>query len=129
MRRSFTELRQEILKNIKESEKPISVKDIHARLESKPNLSTVYRALDYLCSKGFVKSISFASDGSYYFSAENAHSHFVYCKECSEIKVFEKCFAEEIQDQIEDKFDYKITDHFFYFAGICDSCRHNPSIV
>ena len=125
MRRSFTELRKEMLKCIEDSEQPLTAKEIHARLQSKPNLSTVYRALDYLCKKGFVKTISFSVEGNYFYSSKNAHAHFVYCKECTEIKVFDDCFAEKIQDNIEDKFDYKITDHIFYFSGICDTCLHN----
>lgn len=124
MRASFTDLRKEILKIIEESAQPIMAKDVLNQLEPKPNLSTIYRALDFLCRKGFIKSVSFSTDANYYFGAKKAHSHFLYCKGCSEIQVFDQCFAEKIQKNIEHEFDYKITDHFFYFSGICDGCRH-----
>lgn len=124
MRASFTELRKEILKIIEESAQPLMAKDVLTQLEPKPNLSTIYRALDFLCRKGLVKSVSFSSDANYYFSAKKGHAHFLYCKGCSEIQVFDQCFADKIQKNIEHEFDYKITDHFFYFSGICDDCRH-----
>ena len=124
MRASFTELRKEILKIIEESAQPLMAKDVLTKLEPQPNLSTIYRALDFLCRKGLVKSVSFSSDANYYFSAKKGHAHFLYCKGCSEIQVFAQCFADKIQKNIEHEFDYKITDHFFYFSGICDDCRH-----
>lgn len=125
MGKGFTDLRKEILKFIEDSEQPLTAKKIHSLLEPKPNLSTIYRALDYLCDKGYVKSIYFASEGSYFYSSKNSHSHFVFCQECTEIKVFDDCFAEKIQSNIEDKFNYKITDHIFYFSGVCNTCLNN----
>lgn len=123
MRKSFTELRKEILNLIDQAEQPLTVKEIHDRLISKPNLSTVYRALEFLLKKGLIKTISFSLEGKFYYSGKKEHSHFIYCKECSKIEEFDQCFAENIQHSIEDKLDYKITDHFFYFAGICNSCQ------
>ncbi|MEM7008735.1 MAG: transcriptional repressor [Thermodesulfobacteriota bacterium] len=125
MKRGFTNLRKEILKYIEQSEQPLTAKEIYQMLQSKPNLSTVYRALDYLCKNKYVKTISFSSEGNYFYSAKMEHSHFIYCKECTEIKTFDDCFAEKIQDNVEDKFDYKITDHIFYFSGICNTCLEN----
>jgi Fur family ferric uptake transcriptional regulator len=130
MRLSFTELRKEILRCIEGSERPLMAKDVFDRLETKPNLSTVYRALDFLCKNGLIKSVSFNSDASYFFSGKKAHAHFLYCQECSAIQVFDKCFAERIQDDVEHEFDYKIMDHFFYFSGLCDSCqRHKKNLI
>lgn len=125
MRRGFTNLRKEILKFIEESEQPLTAKQVHSLLQSKPNLSTIYRALDYLCRKGYVKSVYFAAEGNYFYSTKKAHSHFVYCEECTKIKVFDECFAEKIQEGIEDKFNYKITGHIFYFSGVCNNCLNN----
>ena len=125
MKRGFTNLRKEILEFIEESEQPLTAKQVHNLLESKPNLSTIYRALDYLCRKGLVKSVYFAAEGNYFYSTKKSHSHFVFCEECTNIKVFDDCFAEKIQESIEDKFNYKIKDHIFYFSGICDNCINN----
>ena len=123
MNKGFTKLRKEILKHIRESDYPLTVRQIFNLLQKKPNLSTVYRALDFLYEQGHIKSVSFSSEAKYYFSADKAHSHFIYCNSCAEIKVFDQCFADTIQVDLEKKYDYKITDHFFYFSGTCDSCQ------
>ncbi|MGQ0792864.1 MAG: Fur family transcriptional regulator [Deltaproteobacteria bacterium] len=122
MKLSFTDLRREILSVIEQSEKPLTVREIHDKTTVKPNLSTIYRALDFLAKNGLIKSISFSVDGRFFYSAKREHAHFLFCKSCSEIREFARCFADEIQRNIEDEMDYKITDHFFYFAGVCNSC-------
>lgn len=123
MKQSFTELRKEILAVIEESEQPLMAEEVFDRLPSKLNLSTVYRAIDFLLKKGLIKAAAFSSEAKFFYSGKKEHSHFIYCKGCSKIEEFDRCFAQNIQNDVESELDYKITDHFFYFAGICNSCR------
>ncbi|MDK2954067.1 MAG: Fur family transcriptional regulator, ferric uptake regulator [Kosmotoga sp.] len=122
----LTELRKEILRIIETSEVPLNAEEIYQKLETKPNLSSVYRGLSFLEDNGMIKSISFDSHVRFFYPVEKNHPlHFIYCKNCRKIEVFNECFADRIQAQIEKKHDCTITDHVFYFIGLCSECRHN----
>ena len=58
MKTRLTELRKEISEIVNGAEKPLSVKAIQERAGAEPNLSTVYRALDYLEKKRYVQSVT-----------------------------------------------------------------------
>lgn len=118
----LTSLRKEIFTIIEHSDIPVNVKSIIDHLSSAPNLSTVYRALDYMEKKGLVQSLALFEGIRFYYGGDK-HSHFIICSECREIKGFDHCNAEAILKHIEKDFDYKITDHVFYFTGLCGDCR------
>ncbi|WP_068348222.1 Fur family transcriptional regulator [Kosmotoga arenicorallina] len=121
--KGLTKLRKEILKLIENSEVPLCADEIFENLEKKPNLSSVYRGLCYLEDKGMIKSISFDGNTRYFFMATEHSNHYLYCKTCGKLEVFDICFADRIQKELEKKHDYKILDHIFYFVGICSECR------
>jgi Fur family transcriptional regulator, ferric uptake regulator len=118
----LTSLRKEIYAIIDHSDIPVNVKSISDRLGSSPNLSTVYRALDYMEKKGLIQSLALFEGIRFYYGGSK-HSHFIICSECREIKGFDHCNAETILNHVEKDFDYKITDHVFYFTGLCGDCR------
>jgi len=122
MKSRLTDARREILRVIDEAEKPLNAKIIEKRMKSQPNLSTVYRALDFLEAKKFIHSVSF-SGVKFYFTNKKGNGHFLVCKECHEILEFRGCVAENLQKKIQREYDYKITDHVLYFQGLCMECQ------
>ena len=118
----LTELRKDILKIIKNADKPLNARKILDSMNSRPNLSTVYRALDYMEKHGFIQSIAFFEGTRFYYSM-NKHAHFLLCKECHEIQEFEHCTAHKILGTLEKEYNYRITDHVLFFRGICMDCR------
>ena len=60
MKPRLTELRKKILQVINASGRPLSAKNIFEKIPSRPNLSTVYRALDFLEKEKYVHSVSFS---------------------------------------------------------------------
>jgi Fur family ferric uptake transcriptional regulator len=108
--KGFTPLRKEIYKMIEDTDSPINADTIYKKLDNKPDLSSIYRALNYLEKKGMVKSLTFNTKINYYFTPKKHPRHFLYCKKCGKTK------------KIEDKHNFKITDHVFYFIGICKEC-------
>lgn len=122
----LTELRKEILRVIETSEIPLNADEIYQKLGTKPNLSTIYRGLSFLEDNGMIKSISFDSHVRFFYPAGKNHPlHFIYCKNCKKIEVFNECFADKIQAQIEQRHGCVITDHVFYFIGLCSKCSDN----
>ncbi len=124
MKSRLTDLRKEILDVIDEAEKPLNVKLIQKRLKFQPNLSTIYRALDYLDTKKLIHSVSF-SGVKFYFTSKKGNGHFLMCKECREILEFEDCVAKKLQRVIQRKYNYAITDHVLYFEGLCAACQNH----
>src|SRR3989339_746680 len=118
----LTNLRKEIFSIIDHSDIPVNVKTITDQIESNPNLSTVYRALDYMEKKGLIQSIALFDGVRFYCSGEK-HTHFIICRECHEIKGFDHCNADAILKSIENELNYKVTDHVFYFTGFCGDCK------
>lgn len=120
--KGFTPLRKKIYKIIEDTDSPINADTIHKKLDIKPDLSSIYRALNYLEKKGMVKSLTFNTKINYYYTPKKHPHHFLYCKKCGKTESFDVCLANEMQNRIEDTHNFKITDHVFYFIGICKEC-------
>lgn len=128
--KGFTELRRKILERIRASESAITAEEV---LESvrpeQPDLSTIYRALGFLEKKGYLKSVVFDCSTRFYHLAEDHPVHFLHCMKCHRTQTFNKCFADQIEDALEQEHDFKITDHVFYFLGLCSDCRNSGALA
>jgi Fur family ferric uptake transcriptional regulator len=122
MATELTDLRREIVSVIENAERPVSAKIILSRMISKPNISTVYRALDYLDARNYISSVSFSGIRFYYAGAQGGHGHFLFCRECHEILEFDECVVANLQKRIQKHFNYQITGHVIYFEGLCSDC-------
>lgn len=118
-----TDLRKEILQIIEAAKTPLTVKEIHEALRRKPDISSVYRALQSFLKKGKVQSVSFSGNTQYYYANCQTHCHFVVCRKCNRIDRFNRCLADQLEAHVKEKFDYLITNHVFYFQGVCRPCR------
>ncbi|MGA2142038.1 MAG: transcriptional repressor [Brevinematales bacterium] len=127
MRQPFTSIRKELLDIINNSENPISAAEIFEKYGKKADLSTVYRAIKYLEAEDIIEGFSiFCSTHEnmrYYFGAGENHTHFLHCENCHQFRRIDKCFIENIQADIENKYNYKIRHHTLYFTGLCENCR------
>lgn len=123
MKRGLTELRKDILTHIQNSSYPLNAKEILGLLKEKPDLSTVYRALDYLLENKLVQDAVLSENIRYYYAFGHGHCHFVVCQNCKKAREFHVCFESNMQKQIENETNYEITGHSFYFTGICGECK------
>jgi Fur family ferric uptake transcriptional regulator len=123
MRPRWTGLRKEILRVIDESEKPLNAKAVMNRIPFDPNLSTVYRALDFLEREKCIQSVSFSRIKFYYTETEKCGGHFLFCDSCHEIRGFDECVAADLIGKIQAQFKYTITGHVLYLQGVCSDCQ------
>jgi Fur family ferric uptake transcriptional regulator len=123
MKPSVTKLRKTILEIVENSDIPIKVKSIYQQLAQKPDLSTVYRALDFFQKKNLLQRINFFNKEQYYYSAKKPHRHFILCQKCQHIDAFNRCPAHSLEKELENQFDFKISDHFLHFIGLCKECQ------
>jgi Fur family ferric uptake transcriptional regulator len=118
----LTALRKEILVIVEGENRPLSAKHIMKRIRTQPNLSSIYRSLEYLETWHLLQSVSF-SGTRYFFISQKGKGHFIICKGCNEMIAFDECIAEKLQKRIQNRYHYTITDHVLYFEGFCTECK------
>jgi Fur family ferric uptake transcriptional regulator len=121
MNQRLTAWRKRVLVAVESSTCPVTAKAIHSQLGGRPDVSTVYRALEFLEDRGLVSSLTLF-DGERYFSRAVGHEHLIMCSNCHEIKTFDKCPAAGLQRTVEQDSGYRITGHVLYFSGLCPAC-------
>lgn len=120
----LTPIREEILKIIKTSEKPVSTKLIKEKLTLYVDLSNVYRNLNTLELSRNINSISI-NGIKYYYAFENESGHFIICKCCGEIQTFHNCHEHKLKIELENQFGYRLLSHNLYFEGYCNPCNQS----
>lgn len=84
--------------------------------------ATVYRTLEVLTQICIVRPIYVGENGPMYIRAEGGHHHLV-CSACGRIIDFDQCVAEEMVQELRERFDFEITSHLLEFYGLCAACR------
>ena len=118
----LTKLRKEMLDLVLSSDTPQNAKMVISRMKKKPDLSTVYRGLDYLLNRKYVNSVSFFDTRYYYSAAKKYQGHFIVCTQCSYIAEFKECRMKPVEKKIKECFGFNVTDHVVYFKGVCSRC-------
>lgn len=126
----MTKTRASILKVLKEAEVPLSTSEVHRRLDKRPNLATVYRALGDFEKQGLIESFSFtcSAEGTerYYHLHRIPHVHYFHCSTCHQFISLGTCGLSELESELESSYGVTIEDHTLYFTGICASCSPRP---
>lgn len=89
----------------------------------RPDLSTVYRALDFLVKADRVQSISLGRTAYFFGANSTGCGHFLSCEHCHEIVNIEECVSTPLQKQLENETHYCIHRHLLYFEGLCPDCQ------
>lgn len=114
----------EILEN--NAKHHVSAEDIYQLLiESQDNVSlaTVYRVLAQFEKAEIVKKLNFENNQSVYELSDGSHHDHLLCVKCGDIEEFVDKTIEKRQQNIAEKYGYKLTDHCLYLYGICKNCQ------
>lgn len=88
-------------------------------------LATVYRTMQVLDELGLVYKHNFDDGRTRYEITQNEdhqHHHLV-CKKCGKVIEVEEDLLEQLEQQVEKKYDFSITDHKVKFFGYCNECK------
>jgi len=118
----FTKNRKKVLEILKNADKPLRIEQIMNNITEEINLSTVYRAVDYLEKNAYIESASFSKNVRFFF-CKSRFRHFLYCKGCSKIQIFNECAAKTLEKAVLKQHNFQIHSHVFYFTGLCDNCK------
>lgn len=88
-------------------------------------LATVYRTIAMLEELGIVSRLDLGDNISRYelvHEEENHQHHHLICNNCSKVIEVEGDLLDLLEQNIEEKYKFKIKDHSVKFFGICDEC-------
>jgi Fur family ferric uptake transcriptional regulator len=87
------------------------------------NLSTVYRTLDLMESKGIVEKTLMGDNKARYELKYEEHTHHVICTGCKKIVPIDYCPVEELEKDVISKTNFNITGHKLELYGVCPECK------
>ncbi|MCD1147172.1 transcriptional repressor [Peptoniphilus sp. KCTC 25270] len=89
-------------------------------------IATIYRTVLVLEELGLISAITFEDGITRYElkKEDDAHTHHhLVCTQCNKIIEVNVDLLESLEEQIEEKESFKITDHNLKFYGVCCDCR------
>ena len=115
----LTKKRQEILELVQSSDTPVNARSLKSQVDF--DLSTVYRALEFLEKNGCIFSFDFENE-KYYFKEENAN--FFICGSCKHIETVPEFSNEETEKEKSElkKRGFSLLSHLSIFKGKCSDC-------
>lgn len=86
--------------------------------------ATVYRTIDVLVKNNMVRKLDLGDGRSLYeHKIDPSHHDHLVCIQCGRIEEFMVDEIEKLQDQVADKFGYKLVRHIHQLFGLCSACR------
>ena len=125
--RRITGPRKAILDLLRDEQHPLTIKEIHGRLESvQCDLATIYRAMHLLIDLELVERFDFG-DGVARFelkgTCDHGHHHHLVCTKCGRVVEIEECFPDELEKTIADRHGFTAVSHKLEFFGLCPDCQ------
>jgi len=121
-----TRARQAVIEILKKAESPMTAEDIFLSIREQgysTNLSTVYRNLELMESRGMVEKTVINDNKSRYELSGNSHRHHIVCTECHKMVPISKCPFKKLESDIEMETEFDITGHHFILYGLCPKCK------
>ena len=120
-----TRPREQISAILKRERRYLSAAEIHGMLRkarAKVSLSTVYRTLDMLRTKGEASSRVDESGESTYVLCEPTHHHHAICQNCGRVEDIACEAIEHLAKDLASHHGFELDDHAMEFFGRCASC-------
>lgn len=123
-----TKSRKAVIDALERAKSPVSAEEIFFDIKENnksTNLSTVYRTLDLMESKGLVEK-TVMPDGKARFELTGyGHRHHLICTSCHKTVYIEKCPLQSLEKDVGRETSFDITGHRLEFYGLCPDCRKN----
>lgn len=124
-----TKKRGMVLDILKKSDSPVTAEYIYLKLKEENAqvwLSTIYRTLEVLTSKGVVTKSNIMNDGKASYELNNSqHKHHMVCMSCSRMVPVDDCPFEEFEKQLCKKTGFEVKSHKLEIYGYCPMCKEN----
>ncbi|MEG2893676.1 MAG: Fur family transcriptional regulator [Clostridium sp.] len=90
-------------------------------------LATVYRTLQLLEKIGVICKLNFDDGCNRYelvHESETHQHHHLICKKCGSVEEVEDILLDSLEEQVETKYSFTITNHEVKFYGLCSQCSN-----
>lgn len=121
-----TRAREQITAILRKEQRYLSAAEIHELLKKtrgKVSLSTVYRTLDLLETKGEASSRVDTRGESTYVVCAPTHHHHAICRSCGKVEELACEALERIAGELRSHHGFELDDHAMEFFGTCAACR------
>lgn len=121
-----TRARKAIFQVLVDSGGHVSADDIVSavrQVEPSVGRMTVYRTLDLLRQLGLVQPVYQGTGAAHYVLMDEGHHHHLICTVCDHVIEFDECMAQELGQQLTERFGFRIQGHLLEFYGICAECQ------
>lgn len=115
---------------IENKDKHLTVDEIYNYVYKKNRtigIATVYRTILLFEELGVISKLIFDDRIIRYelssFDEKHTHHHLI-CVKCNKIMEVREDLLEELEVQVESKYDFKIIDHNLKILGICSKCNN-----
>ena len=127
-----TKQKQIILSILKESDRPMSINEIYAKVVlSLPKIakSTIYRNIDQLLSQNLIDKYHLNDNEIFYRIKADCqeHKHFVICDDCKKVFDLPTCPIHELENAMVEE-GFIIKDHLIQISGICKECADHKHL-
>ena len=90
----------------------------------KVSRATVYRTIDVLVKNNLVRKFELGDGRNRYENKlDSSHHDHIICIQCGKINEFMDEDIERLQDEIAEKYQFKIVRHIHQIFGLCKDCR------
>ena len=119
----LTKPRQQVFDALQKSDVPLTISDIAKKCKNIDRTS-VYRALVVFDRLKIVNAVTIGWK-NYYELAEPfiPHHHHLYCIRCQNAAPIQTPELEQLIRYLDNKYDFKVTEHHFELEGLCKNCR------
>jgi len=121
-----TRPREHVLQVLKRTRRYLSAAEVYALLRrgrAKVSLSTVYRTLGLLESKGELSSrVDEQGEATYVICAPTHHHHAI-CRDCGKVEEVACDAMERFAQALKTYHGFELADHAMEFSGRCAQCR------
>lgn len=91
-------------------------------------LATVYRTLDLLSDLGILRKMDFGDGRARFEFADDTHQHHhLICLSCGTVAEFGEDLLDSLEDEVERRTGFQITDHQLKFYGYCRACARQQA--
>ena len=92
--------------------------------DSEIGMATIYRTLELLTELDIIHELDFNEESrKFELYIEDTHHHHLICKNCGKLIEFSDQDINYFEKELEEKYDFEITDHKLTFYGYCSQCR------
>lgn len=121
-----TRSRKAVIEQLEKLKRPVTAEEVFLQIKTEGlsvNLSTVYRTLDLMESKGLVDKTIMNDNKARYELTGEGHRHHLICTSCHKMIPIDFCPVEKLELDVSKETRFDITGHKLELYGLCPDCK------